>query len=491
MITEQAFSLVPAGSINVNVNPLMNKPEELLWARNVYSPRFGRKRVRFGYQLFLDNPDSKPIRNLIFFDFPNGRKGILRYSGGKLYRYSFTGSSWGSPINTLTTNPSLFNKVLGHTQMLSKLHISSQALGIYQVYDGNTFTILTSSNTPYADYLTNWRGRIFAGKYTVSSVNFYSRLKYSSVDFGGTDPWQEDDTDPSSSGSMSVGAGVDGIITGLSIIGDRPYYFKEQASYKFNGTGVIRDPLGVGAFPNSIATVEDTTFYFNNDGVYFNNGSQHDLASFKIQPIIQKTYDMIGFDKSKICAVGWKWYYMLYVDRIYWNNKIYSNAMLVYDKRFDEWYVWTLGHRMTCFSWFVDPTTNDKILISGDEGGNTYIWGNGYNSDAGKPIVFEIQGVHHPLTNIQDDKRLVKTYTISDFGDEANLYLIYDKTRDPVEIDFATGFMKSKEASDDNLYDFKTVSYLIKGSTTSNRGSIDGIILKVSLEGEQAGSERI
>lgn len=505
-IIERDFSLVPAGGINVSVNPLLNKEEDMLMLLNVYSPRFGRKRVRFGYTPMLDKISSSPVENLIYFNFPNGNKGILQHAGGKLYKYDFTGSTWGSSIKTLTTSTSLFANKIASTIMLSTMHLSSQSMAFYLTYDGSTFTTLGSSaNVPYSDFLTNWRSRVYSAKYTLSSggAAYYSRLKFSSVDFIGTGdtPWQEVSTDPSSSGSLSVNAGNDGIVTGLDIAGDRPFVYKEFGLYKYNGTGVIRAPFQDGAMANTVSNTEDTNYFFNSDGVWFNNGDKTDTASFSIIPIIQSTFDKYGFDSTKIHSIGWKFYFMLYVDKIYWQGKTYNNAMFVYDKRFDEWYMWTLGHQMTCFSWFIDPTTKAKLLMSGDVNGNTYLWGNDYCSDATKPITFDIQGKHTHMAipsylsdsvrGIADDKRIIQYYTLTDFGSEANLYLIYDKTRDPVQIGWTSGFMKSMQLSADKQFDFKTVSYKISGSTTTNRGSLDGIIFTVQNEGNRTEGEEI
>jgi len=485
MINEKDFIFAPANGVNLNVNHLLVKDEELTWGLNIYTPYYGTKRVRFGYTQLLDNPDNQRVVNLIYFNFPNGQKGILRISGGKIYRTSFTGSSWGTPIKTLTTNSSLFSSVIANTIMLSKLHLSSKDIGFYTVYDGSTFTDLTTSNTPYANFLTNWRGRIFAGYYTVSSVNFLSRLKYSSVDFGGADPWLENADDPSSSGSMTVNAGNDGVITGLSIVGDRPFYYKEGGVYKFNGTGVIRMPYNIGAIKNTIASTGGSDFFFTPEGVFYNDGSKIQMASFPIYKLIEKTYRKLGIDYSKLCSVSYKDYYMLYIGDIYWDNKTYSNGMLVYNARYDEWYIWSLAHQMTCFSYYLDPVSNDRKLISGDINGNTYVWGEDYNNDNGVAINFAIKTKHYYLENILSEKRLQEYFIISDFGNEAKLYVEYDRSGNEIEIGKTEKLYNKKRVSDDKQGDFRSISFAIRGKTTNNRGTFAALGLKVQYSGEK------
>ena len=68
---------------------------------------------------------------------------------------------------------------------------------------------------------------------------------------------------------------------------------------------------------------------------------------------------------------------------------------------------------------------------------------------------------------------------------------VRDKNKDPMLVSWVPGFMKSKQLPTEQQYDFKTVSYKISGSTTSNRGAFDGIVLKVQNESQNAAGEEI
>ncbi|MEM5875569.1 MAG: hypothetical protein QXX45_03315 [Candidatus Aenigmatarchaeota archaeon] len=485
MITEKNFFYIPAGGVNLNVNHLLVRDEELTWGLNIYTPYYGTKRVRFGYTQFLDRVDNSPVVNLIYYKFPNQPPGILRISAGKIYRTNFSGNSWGSPIKTLTSNYALYRKKIAWTIMLSKLHLTSYDIGFYTVYDGTSFTDFTSPNTPFANYITNWRGRIFVGYYKQNNVNFYSRLKYSSIEFRYSDPWYEDSEDPSSSGAMVVNSGNDGVITGVSVVADRPFYYKEGGIYKFNGTGVIRMPYDIGAIPYTIASCGERDFFFTPDGVFYNDGGKIELASFPIQKLIEKTYRKIGIYYENFSAIGYKDYYMLYIGDLYWDGETYSNCMLVYNKRYDEWYIWSLPHKMTCFGFYIDPNSNDKKLISGDIDGYTYVWGEDYNNDNGIAINFAIKSKHFYMDDILSEKRLNTYFIISDFGSEAKLYVEYDRSGKEIEIGKAEKLYNKMYVGEEKEKDFKSISYAIRGKTDSHRGTYAGVGFKVQITGEK------
>jgi hypothetical protein len=95
-----AFNYYQIGGMNRKLNPFLVKPSDLRLVRNYVSNLFYTKEKRSGYKVFLDNPDSLQVYNLIYFKRNDGQKFTLRVSGTSIYTYSFTGATWGSATKT-------------------------------------------------------------------------------------------------------------------------------------------------------------------------------------------------------------------------------------------------------------------------------------------------------------------------------------------------------------------------------------------------------
>ncbi len=85
--------------MNRSMNPLNIKPGDFKLVLNYNSDVTGAKKKREGYTTFLNNPDSLQVYNLIEEKLSSGRF-VLRVSGTSIYKYAFTGSTWGSAVKT-------------------------------------------------------------------------------------------------------------------------------------------------------------------------------------------------------------------------------------------------------------------------------------------------------------------------------------------------------------------------------------------------------
>jgi len=88
------------GGINRKLNPFLVKPSEMRMVRNYVSDIFYTKEKRGGYKFFLDNPDASQVYNLVHFKRNDGQRCVLRISGTSIYKYSFTGDTWGAAVKT-------------------------------------------------------------------------------------------------------------------------------------------------------------------------------------------------------------------------------------------------------------------------------------------------------------------------------------------------------------------------------------------------------
>ncbi len=93
------FYYTNLSGINRTINPLNVKPGDFKLVLNYNSDVTGAKKKRAGYETFLNNPDSLQVYNLIEEKLSSGRF-VLRVSGTSIYKYAFTGSTWGSAVKT-------------------------------------------------------------------------------------------------------------------------------------------------------------------------------------------------------------------------------------------------------------------------------------------------------------------------------------------------------------------------------------------------------
>ena len=93
------FYYTTLSGMNRSMNPLEIKPGDFKLVLNYNSDITGAKVKRPGYITFLNNPDSLQVYNLIEEKLSSGRF-VLRVSGTSIYKYAFTGSTWGSTVKT-------------------------------------------------------------------------------------------------------------------------------------------------------------------------------------------------------------------------------------------------------------------------------------------------------------------------------------------------------------------------------------------------------
>lgn len=474
---------------NTNVSDFLQKDDELNLCLNFFTSKFGGKKVRPGYTTFLDAIDTHPIRNLVYYNFPNGDKGIIRVSNKNFYKYAFSGSTWGASVLTRTVDATE-----AYTTLLSLLHFSN-GTDDYYTFDGSTFTDGSGANYPKAFTLTSWNSRVYAGNFTNtgSSPNLYgpSRLEYSAVDWttNYVDPWNSDNNDSATAGETGVDSGNRGNIHAMTVLNDRVTIYKDSGIYRYNGSGILRVPFADSIFPTSVVTSETTgyDYFLSTSGIYKGDGQTVQLASFKIQDIIYDTFLKYGFGNP--FSFSYDKHVYFYVGQIYLKSigETIANGMFVYNELYDEWYIWSLGHAMTCFGYYIDPTTKRKVLISGDANGNTYKWGTEFTSDATIPIAYRMRTKYWDFGSPESTKTFGRYNISTDLGAGGNLAFAIDESDEYKPVDFVSGVLTKNWVKTEDFSDFKTLSIEIQGSTTDSRPEFLGITFKPKEQEERLG----
>ncbi len=109
------FRVTTLGGMNRKLNPFDIKTSDLKLVLNYNSDVFFAKKKRHGYSTFLNNPDSLNVYNLVYFKRNDGVPIVLRNSGISLYKYAFTGSTWGSAVKTSQGSTANQKQIISNT----------------------------------------------------------------------------------------------------------------------------------------------------------------------------------------------------------------------------------------------------------------------------------------------------------------------------------------------------------------------------------------
>jgi hypothetical protein len=284
-----------------------------------------------------------------------------------------------------------------------------------------------------------------------------------------TDPFYYNSNDPSGGGQASVNAGNDGQIVQITSSIDRINVYKEFGITRFNGAAFMDLPF-FGNILSVCSTKNNIDYILATNGIYTNDGQNVKESDFGIRTIIEDTVRVHGiinptsfsFDNYTIFFIG-----TLRVGQGDGALDI-PNGCLVHHELFDEWYIWSLDNKMTCFSFYVDPATNTPYLISGDDEGNTYVWGEDYYNDNNVPIAYHLRTAYNYINSPISDK-ITDRYSISsDQSAAVTLNIATDYTNEYIEEQtfkpnlIKKGFLTSLRA-------FKSISFEFLGSTSDGQ----------------------
>ena len=486
------------------MSPFLMKDSDLLSCVNMYTRQYGAKKTRFGYQVLLDNPDNSQVQALNFSEYGSNRY-LMRVSGSKVYSYPFSGgTTWGSSTLSLDSSPTTipqFTQLSGQgipvgspVESTNYTHMVDGATGYLCTTDGinfTTFPFLTPLAANPPSLLTAWQGRAFANSDTTrfafssSQFDLYVNPNYS--DPGQVNrPWNiplvDANNDPGAWGVPDQqNAGFYGNMIMLTDGINRVNAYYQNGIVKWNGQTTIEMPFNDAIVPNMITTGQRTQLdYFVSYGrIYSNDGTSINEVSFGVRKILEDTFFNNGVGPNAF-AFSWSSYVFFYFGNMTVDGKLLTNAMLVYNEDFNEWYVWSLAHNMSCMSTYTDVNGN-VVLISGDVNGNTYVWDKSYTTDAGQPISYYMR------TKFFDFGSPDKSKTTAGVGDKSSVsMLLGQNSKFSAAADYlpnyqpqtATSGFLSKFILDTPSKSFKTISFEISGNNNASPSEFLGATIK-------------
>lgn len=421
-VLHRVFNL---SGLNLKVQPLLLQDGQCLQCVN-YDPLYiGAKTKRQGYVAFLDQIDSDEVKSLIYHHKADGTKFLLRVSGKKIYKWAFSGDTWGTAVKSnLTTGLRM-----GHVSYDDTLCLGNGTDNSMHTTDGSSFT--DTSGAPKAKYWTQWKRRIYAaGNTTAPSTLFWSSA-------GSATNWSG--SPPSDSSSLTIpGPGkIDGVFTANNTV-----VISKDSGLVFHWDGTNLTQVSESLAPTSyesIAPVERSAFYLNRLGVYDYTTGLPRLLSNAIESYIYNSAGngVAGSAFNTAPGVTYRYKYLVAVGDITgcFGNSI-SNGILVYDFQLNEWGVYSFAHLPTAWVTYLDANSNETLCF-GDASGKTYTYGSG-NDDAGAAIETKLE-IFSTLDTPESNKTFRKfwVFTNPGCGASVKVYLTDSFTKerkDPISV---------------------------------------------------------
>lgn len=413
------------GGLQTDVSPFLMQDSDLSSCVNMFTKKYGAKQTRFGYVKIADNPDNEMVQALNFSRYGD-QSYLMRVSGSKIYRSALPLTTWGASTYTLISPPTVtpqFTQLagdglpVGAPTSTAYTHVVDGYSGYLVTTDGITFQpypflAVLSKNPP--KFVTAWRARAYANsdltRFAFSSKEFdlYVNLNY--TDPGQLNrPWNipvaDANNDPGAWGIPDQqNAGFMGDLVDITNGVDRVNLYYQNGVLKWNEQTTIELPFSDNVIPNMITTGQRSQrdYFLGAQRIYTNDGNTIAEVSFGVRQILQDTFLNNGIGDHAF-AFAWSEFIFFYFGDMTVDGKLLQNAMLVYNEDFNEWYVWSLAHDMSCMGTYADDSGN-VVLISGDTNGNTYVWDRAYVTDDGEPIPYSMRTKYYDFGTPEQTK---------------------------------------------------------------------------------------
>ena len=366
------------GGLNLQLNPLLIAPEEMIKCVNVDSYSFGAKKKRAGYNTFLATADTSQVNSLFSWTKNDGTTlNLYRASGTKLY-YSAQGTAaWAVCGNGTIAS----GAHVDYTISANTLFICDGAGSTRHSTNGTSFTDTTLA--PVAVSLEEYQGRVYAAG--TASHTFYSTS-------GTPTDWSTD--------SSSVEMPGAGKLSKIFKAADRLVTIKNSGlMHRWDGYSLLDLSTNLGyTSPYSMGQSEGYYFGLNKLGIQGFEGARMKILSNKIQKLIYNDAGngIAGTTFDNAAGAVNKYDYFLSIGTVTddLTNSQIADAILKYNFQLNEFYTYKFAHFPTAWHSYEDTSGNQQ-LIFGNASGQCYKLSGTATSDNGTAIESEMIYVFH------------------------------------------------------------------------------------------------
>ncbi len=377
-----------SGGTQIKSNKYLMNRNQVLRAQNVISPTIGSFTKRKGYaQIGAQITASHNI--LMNTEFQYGttptREHIVVVDGDSNSEvYSNDSGTWTSQSQSLTAGAKA--RATDFVDYLFLVNISDDT----RSFDGTTWSTSTNvTSAPKAKYVESYRDRVYLANVDVSGTRHPSRVYYSSlpsnanaITWDTTNDWFFVETNDGDN------------ITGLTKNKVYLIIFKENSMHRYDGTqgATSLRPISwnLGAVSQeSIVVDENLILFYSRKGVCMFSGSQPQVISRAMQPIIDRVNQA---NLGDICAGMWGDHYLCYVGTLTsalpGDSTALTNVMLDYDISQNVWTYHSTPDAPRAFSTYI--SSGERLLSFGDSNGEVFTWDSG-TTDDGTAIATNIE----------------------------------------------------------------------------------------------------
>ncbi len=351
----------------------------------------------------------------------------------------------------------------------------------YKTWVGTVAQNWTGGFTPKSTYLVSYNSRVLGDINLLSLAESFISFDLNLPGAASGDPFYFDtnSANPAQGGSTSIDNGNNGVMVGLSVVQNCVLIYRQRAIYRFDGTNFICLNFANSVIPGSICTSDytKTNYFVSYNSIYSCDAQNTPPASFGINTIIQDTFLKTGLPNP--ISYAFDYHTFFYFGNIWYidftgQGKNIANAMFVHDERFNEWYIWSIGHNITAFGSYTD-SNNVRHMITGDNLGNTYVWGEQYSSDNGLPIEYILRTKYINNQLPSGTKVPAPQFTlVSDPSTEAVVSIAKDYSEVFHKVGSPYAIFSKFNTKEALFPQYKNASIEISGSTTHNRIEILG-----------------
>ena len=345
---------------------------------------------------------------------------------------------------------------------------------------GGAFDLANVPGSNKLKYCIEWQDRVYLAGNTAAGTS--DTVYYSSTPTTGAISWT------SGNGSINIepedGGGT---ITGFGKVPGYILIFKERSLKRWDYDSAYPESLINIGTPSqeSVVSMAGLCFFYSNSsqqlkGFYYTNGGRPKSISHGRAHQIKKWVDAIAQGSDDDVAgfalgdseVGWS------VGDLTVDGVSYTNVVLRYNIKFDQWSVHSYPSEFRFFSNFV--TSGNNVLVGGDDNGYVLqidkpsIYTDYQESNTTTPIVWEVRSHPEDFEYNQLKELRDKVIVNSLHAQGATVSLILDrniKTIQPIGI--LTGDVTELKLP--KIYRFHTIEISIKGNQTGLRATIKEI----------------
>ncbi len=348
------------GALNTYINPLNTEDGNVIHCVNLDSNPLGGKSKRTGYQQFLGTSGGGTVNNLFDWQLNNGTAFYIYKAAGSVIQYSFQGTgAWTTAGNGTIPN----GAYVAHGVLDNTLVIGDTTGTMRTTTNGTTFSNITDPAPVGVVDILEYQGRIYA-EGTASSV-FYSTT-------GTATDWTTD------SSSLFIPGG--GKLTSQFKASDRLIFTKNSGlMYRWDGASLVDMATALGpTSKQSMASIEDYSFWINRLGLFISNAGKPQLISNTVQRQFYNS-NSTGISWSSnpnTPSVAHRYDYLSAIGTITddLSGVQITNAILKYNYQKNEFVNYKFANFPTAWCSYKD-TNGDQQLIFGDSTGQVYQMG--------------------------------------------------------------------------------------------------------------------